>query len=193
MYCPKCSNEAIHDEIKFCSKCGFSLSGVKKLISEEIATPTADKKEEKKVLTRRAGLVRGAKSLLTGAVLSGIGYLLVLIQLLFLGMPKNSAPYLERDLFKALAYGSLAIMFFAATFGLFGIARMIYAIIFEKGSLFKKQDVSSGDNHKNELKTESRKALPSAQSIPVSMWGHKVNTAEMMPIPSVTENTTRLL
>ncbi|RDJ93239.1 hypothetical protein B4Q13_23230, partial [Lacticaseibacillus rhamnosus] len=40
----------------------------------------------------------------------------------------------------------------AATFALFGIARMIYAIVFEKGSLFKTQDASSGDNHKNELK-----------------------------------------
>ncbi|HEY0385507.1 MAG TPA: hypothetical protein VGC64_05825, partial [Pyrinomonadaceae bacterium] len=36
-------------------------------------------------------------------------------------------------------------------------------------------------------------ALPPAQSIPVSTWRQRPNTAEIVNPPSVTEHTTRLL
>jgi hypothetical protein len=33
MYCPKCSQQQISDEMRFCSRCGFSLSAVRELIA----------------------------------------------------------------------------------------------------------------------------------------------------------------
>ena len=43
MYCPKCSQQQISEEVRFCSRCGFSLSPVRDLIETdalaEMGTP----------------------------------------------------------------------------------------------------------------------------------------------------------
>ncbi len=35
MFCPKCSQEQISDEMRFCSRCGFQLAGVSELLLNE--------------------------------------------------------------------------------------------------------------------------------------------------------------
>jgi uncharacterized membrane protein YvbJ len=35
MYCPKCSQQQISDEMRFCSRCGFPLGAVKELIAND--------------------------------------------------------------------------------------------------------------------------------------------------------------
>ena len=37
MYCPKCSQQQISEEMRFCSRCGFSLGAVRELVASENA------------------------------------------------------------------------------------------------------------------------------------------------------------
>lgn len=39
MFCPKCSQEQVSDEMRFCSRCGFRLTGVSELLSSDGALP----------------------------------------------------------------------------------------------------------------------------------------------------------
>ena len=34
MYCPKCSQEQISDEVRFCPRCGFQLDALKLMLAE---------------------------------------------------------------------------------------------------------------------------------------------------------------
>jgi hypothetical protein len=38
MYCPKCSQQQLSDEIRYCSRCGFSLSVVSEILRDEGGT-----------------------------------------------------------------------------------------------------------------------------------------------------------
>ena len=42
MFCPKCSQEQISDETRFCSRGGFQLNVVKALLAEESAPQPAE-------------------------------------------------------------------------------------------------------------------------------------------------------
>jgi ribosomal protein L37E len=39
MYCPKCSQQQVSEEVRFCSRCGFSLSAVRELIAGSESAP----------------------------------------------------------------------------------------------------------------------------------------------------------
>lgn len=58
MFCPRCSQEQISEEIKFCSHCGFSLSLVAEVLTNGGFLPQlAETNKIKKRWTRRNGLV----------------------------------------------------------------------------------------------------------------------------------------
>lgn len=62
MFCPKCSQEQISDEMRFCSRCGFDLSGVSELLLNDGAM--LENSEEKSGLTaylRQKSALPGAK------------------------------------------------------------------------------------------------------------------------------------
>ena len=57
MHCPRCGQEQISAEIKFCSRCGFQLGLVSELIFHGGTLPQlADLPQNKKWLTRKNGL-----------------------------------------------------------------------------------------------------------------------------------------
>lgn len=58
MFCPRCNQEQISEDVKFCSRCGFPLSLVPELLANSGALPrAAETKKIKKHLTRRNGLL----------------------------------------------------------------------------------------------------------------------------------------
>lgn len=58
MYCPRCSQQQVSEETKFCSRCGFPLNLVSELLSHGGFLPQlAELYKDKKKLTRRNGLI----------------------------------------------------------------------------------------------------------------------------------------
>jgi len=57
MFCPRCSQEQVSEETKFCSRCGFSLSLVAEVLTNGGFLPQlAETNKNKKWLTRKNGL-----------------------------------------------------------------------------------------------------------------------------------------
>src|SRR5215475_13228320 len=73
MYCPKCSHQAVSNNVRFCPGCGFRLDGVAELLANN-GVFTAD--EEQPPRPRRSMVKRGA---LLGATLGFISCFWVLV------------------------------------------------------------------------------------------------------------------
>src|SRR5262245_46490793 len=71
MYCPKCSHQAVSNNVRFCPGCGFRMDGVAELIANN-GVVAAD--EEKPPKPRRSMVKRGA---LLGATLMFIPLLMI--------------------------------------------------------------------------------------------------------------------
>jgi len=57
MFCPRCSQEQISEELKFCSRCGFPLGLVSEILAHGGFLPQlAETNENRKWLTRKNGL-----------------------------------------------------------------------------------------------------------------------------------------
>ncbi|MEK6279819.1 MAG: zinc ribbon domain-containing protein [Acidobacteriota bacterium] len=71
MYCPKCSQEQVFEEVKFCSRCGFQLNAVKELLTSD-ATQTANINEphEGSNISRQRDVILGAMMMLAGVALA---------------------------------------------------------------------------------------------------------------------------
>lgn len=58
MFCPRCSQEQVSEEIKFCSRCGFPLGLVSEILANGGFLPQlAEIYKNKKLFTRRNGLI----------------------------------------------------------------------------------------------------------------------------------------
>ena len=58
MYCPRCSQQQVSEETKFCSRCGFPLGLISEILSHGGFLPQlAELYKDKKLLTRRNGLI----------------------------------------------------------------------------------------------------------------------------------------
>jgi len=167
MYCPKCSQQQITEEMRFCSRCGFPLEGVKELI----VTGGVLEKQGLNSPTERDDrfLCRVRKSL--AIMLVSIPMLIVVGALA--GIEDGFAVLL-----------ALPVICF-----LTGFFRLMY--VTAKESSRQKVEAAVALAQQN---TSSRNAqLPPQRVIPVDNFTQRINTAEMMHPPSVTENTTRLL
>lgn len=160
--------------MRFCSRCGFPLGGVKELLANDGVMALVDNEaQEQTVSPRRKGVSQGVLVMLAGAVVVPV-----------LGVLNRYLRILEPMV--ALS----ALLFFLG-----GFVRILYAIFFEKAASGKKIPAPAHDASA-ELNAMSARtaALPPAQSIPVSNFTpRRANTAELVPPTSVTENTTRLL
>lgn len=57
MHCPRCGQQQVSDEIKFCSRCGFSLGLVSDIVAHGGFLPQLDDlKQDKSWLTRKNGV-----------------------------------------------------------------------------------------------------------------------------------------
>lgn len=174
MYCPQCGQQQA-SEMRFCSRCGFPLGGVAELLTQGGILPTvaAAQQQGRELSPRQKGTREGVMLMCSSLLVVPIVSLLSVF--VFGG----------QQLLIPLA----AILTFVG-----GLLRIIYARLYEADTPGVKQD-SLPYVSPAQLSTGTRStALPPPQSTPIpSFMPRRANTAELVPPPSVTENTTRLL
>lgn len=182
MHCPQCGQQQVTGEMRFCSRCGFPLGGVVELLARGGDLPIVEAQTGKRNRSPRYEGVR------QGVLLIFLGAIIVPLLGILNSFQTNGSTFL--DILVAMS----AVIFFVG-----GFVRILYAAIFEEGAqlAYAPQPVAlpyMPAVAQPQLNTGLRgPALPPAQSIPVSNWRQRPNTAEIVQPPSVTENTTRLL
>jgi hypothetical protein len=163
MYCPKCSQQQTSEEQRFCSRCGFALSGVALLLKNDGELP----------LAKQTAGPRG-RMMKEGVVLTFVTWM---VALLATTMFDRGGP------FETVAKVG-ALIFFGL--GLIGLLRFVFAFLFVRLSVPEQSQTSLRASTR-------RAALPSPQENPLTDYQQRSDTKEMVPRGSVTENTTRLL
>ena len=172
MHCPTCGQQQVSEETRFCSRCGFPLTGVAELVAHGGVVPaTSTGLAGSKDSPRRRGIKQG----------------LFLFLLVFLVAP------LMALLTLALRFEPFLVAGGAVLCVVGGILRMIYALMFEEGA-----STQPAANVVNILPaTENRGSLPPTQQQPASSYvapGSWRDTNELQHQPgSVTDSTTKLL
>ena len=177
MYCPKCSQQQTSDEMRFCSRCGFPLEGVTLLVDNRGLIPLLANDPDQKVRSSRGKMISES------VYLTLIAWAVALVAT----MAFDSSGPLE-----GIAKGAALIFLLV---GLIGLVRFIYAFLFveETAPALAQRPTPSRSLASPVLEEPARAALPPQQTVPVSDYPRRSNTKEMVPRPSVTENTTRLL
>lgn len=178
MFCPICGQEQISDETRFCSRCGFLLTGIAQVVTKGGALPqfinTSDPKE---LSPRKKGVKKGGVLMLSS--------LIIVPLVAILSAALNINPSL------------VAIVAILTFWG--GLLRIIYAAIFESSEPSEK---TLEENVLSSAKTligkkKEQNALPPEQSIPASDYipPQQANWRDTNDLirPSVTEETTKLL
>ncbi|HKP68190.1 MAG TPA: zinc ribbon domain-containing protein [Pyrinomonadaceae bacterium] len=171
MHCPQCGQQQVSDETRFCSRCGFLLSGIAEVVANQGMIPN-----------QKSGLTGKADSPRRRGIKQGVFlFLLVLLLAPLMGMltlALNIEPFL------------VGIAVVLCVVG--GLLRTVYALMFESGmtdSAMMPAQIGT---------VESRSALPPSRSVPASAYtspaGSWRDTNDLQPQPgSVTDNTTKLL
>ncbi len=171
MYCPRCGQQQISDEMRFCSRCGLPLTGLAEWVAAGgVPSMHAAVKKVSSRSPRRKGIRLGAKVMFLGGILFPV--LLALSLAIDEGGPMI-VPVL-------IFFVGLAIMLYSRLFG---------------------EDIPSFQSElaqTSRLATVSEaSALPPASNNPIHSPGDfarpRVRTNELAQPPSVTEHTTKLL
>jgi len=163
MHCPQCGQQ-FSDEVRFCKSCGFSLDCIRELLAPKDISTTLEKGTHEVRRSRsRMGLYRGIIILSMGIVF-----------LSFSGFKSN---------------------FFPLVILICGLMRIVYAMFFQESTHRKKKQEHSLRNVARQLGAATLgTALPPSQTVPVSVLrARRMDTAQMVHSPSVTEHTTKLL
>jgi cytochrome c biogenesis protein CcdA len=169
MFCPKCSQEQISDETRFCSRCGFQLNVVKALLSDTQAQGDETAKPERSL--RKRDMTIGAFLMFVLAIIGAA---------ITIDMPPSHS---ARIIIIVMAWMGLTL--------LLNIKPIIQ--YFLRADSSPANEVSS-PGLMGKFTSKNKKSLPASHSIPASdlvMPGAK--TAEIVQPPSVTEPTTNLL
>lgn len=180
MYCPQCGQEQASSEMRFCSRCGFPLSGVSDLLARGgVAATVAPTTQSGWTGPQVRGLSPRQKGTRAGIMQMLSGFLVVPI-----------IAILSHNIF---GWQGLIIPLAALITFIGGLLRIIYARLYEDDTPELVDALPApAPAH---LSARARvSALPPQQSVPAASFApRRVNTAELVPPPSVTENTTRLL
>jgi len=175
MYCPRCGQQQVSEETKFCSRCGFPLGLISEILTHGGFLPQlAELYKSKKWFTRKNGVV--------------FSILWTIFFLLFLA-----------SLFGIADIPELAGV--SAVIGIFGgIMWLIASLVFLKSPA---QDSFPANNlpnaNVNNLYEADRKVLPPQQSQPAQSYAPPADlwkaptTGEFAAPHSVTDGTTKLL
>jgi hypothetical protein len=177
MFCPQCGQQQLSEAVRFCSRCGFQLGAVSGLLASggvplaELAAAEGPAVES----ARRRGMRQGGVMILFGIFLMPM--FAILHELL--GTP-DKLPL-------------IGVLFFMG-----GLLRLIYALVFEEGSLRRRKGSTAPNAYApGQFGAGGYGAaggLPPAQGTPAQGYvPPRVNTSEIGYRPSVTESTTRLL
>lgn len=247
MYCPRCGQQQVSDELRFCSRCGCNLDGVKAFVTEDQSVPDTS------LSVRRRTVNLGVVSMFTTVILLSLGSLiafgvmvggnlgmaggfLALVAALFANLILSS-PIIRSvsallsweeptdgktaPRVKEMAFGAL-LMFLGTIFSgfvvnfvprpiegvafLFTLMTVFAVLLISSHSLMKAvRNLISDDESKARKLTRPAAGLQLAGGeaedpalvttrIPAQLFGSRgTATAEIVPPPSVTESTTRLL
>lgn len=183
MHCPKCGQKQISDEMRFCSRCGFALGVVTELI---ITGGTLPGLEAESFRAKFSGRKRGKR---LGLLLMMTAFLLAIIG----GIIHDSL--VHDPLTTPGLAGKLVLFLPAIIVGVAGFVRFLYAWLLETNlqtgtavALLASGAVKQAVNGVHHV------ALPASRSVPIAGPGaNRGDTTEMVNVPSVTENTTKLL
>jgi hypothetical protein len=183
MHCPKCGQQQISEEMRFCSRCGFALGIVTELI---LTGGTLPERESESVPVALSGRKRGKR----------LGLLLMLTALLLAIIGGIIHDSLVHDPLTTPGLAGKLVLFLPAIIvGIAGFVRFLYAWLLEtdvRSGTFAA--LPRGDAIKSALNGEPYAALSPSRSVPPPSFGTKRgDTTEMVSPPSVTENTTKLL
>ena len=165
MYCPKCGQQQMADNTRFCSRCGLPIDGLGQWLAGEAPPAQRDIGLAVAVSPRRKGIRRGAKIMFLSAVLTPL--------FLIMGIIADAG---EPLIFPFLLFVA-------------GLAVILYSVIFKEKSITtttQTRTASLGSSlGANALPQPSQTWAPSRAAA--------VRTSELAQPPSVTENTTKLL
>jgi hypothetical protein len=175
MFCPSCGQENVSQETRFCSRCGFLLTGTYNLLQTGGVDPTAARPGRPLRSPRNRGLKQG----------------LFIFLLTFLIVPIIAIMTIAVNAREPFVVAIAAITLFVG-----GLLRMAYALLFEE---HYETVPSTGDDFLSaaQLHMNRNTALPAAQSIPVDVFtaprtGNWRDTNDLEP-GSVVDGTTKLL
>jgi hypothetical protein len=180
MYCPKCSQQQISEETRFCSRCGFQLDAVKTLLAEDRNILAAGEAAPQSRLTpaRKRDILLGATAMLVASI--SIALLMVST---VAGTPLQAVII------------PLLLVWAALVSALLLSGHAVREVL----KLFSTDTSTSLPQASSDLITQVSaparpQSLPPVRSTPASglgSWGS--NTAELAQQPSITEHTTKLL
>ena len=179
MHCPKCGQQQISDQTRFCSRCGFLLTGIAQVVENNGIVPTPAPPSFGTDSARRKGVMQGT----------------FIFLLSFLIVP------LVAIICMALTIGPEPVAITAILLTVGGLLRIAYALMFESGisgGNTLEQNVMAAPQNVFTGKREAGE-LPPAQSIPSSVYappsgtGRWRETNELETPGSVTDSTTKLL
>lgn len=167
MYCPRCSQQQVTDDVSFCSRCGFQLAVVKELLVTDGALPA-------RAIDCQSGfLATGRKSVRRGAKLIFFSLISLPVFLALSFINDSPGPLLP----PALAF-------------LAGLTLVLYTWIFGEDILPSKQDAQPALFSRS---VSSPNLLLQPRAAKSELGFARANTAEIIQPPSVTERTTNLL
>lgn len=176
VYCPRCGQEQISAEIRFCSRCGFLMNGLVEIVLNGGVPQEITNHGERPKSPRRKGLKQGGGWFLLGILVVPILAIL-------------------HDMFR---FDDKLVALAAVIFFLGGIVRMIFAL-FESGNPAEKTLEENVYQKAQTLlgRKPAANALPPQQSIPVDSYAppraaNWRDTNDLEPA-SVTDRTTKFL
>src|SRR5581483_4400849 len=171
MFCPNCSQQQASNQARFCSRCGFPLGGVTRLLENGGEMPVPVPNNEK---PKRSPRMEGFRQ----------GMILIFICFILL-------PFVDVLGHK---YEEIPLVFMMA-----GLMRMLYARMFQEGKP-KKTDKAMPANAYTPPMVPDQATVGRAPLLQAGQPGafidisaRKVETSEIVQPSSVTENTTKLL
>lgn len=175
MHCPKCGQQQVSEEIRFCSRCGFQMAGVSQLIANNGEMPALT--ESKGISPRRRGVYQG----------------IFFFLLAFLVVPILTMITI------AIEAEPIAVVVASVLFTVGGLLRIAYALMFESGQASATPIEGAGFAANFFGKTKDVPALPPERSVPADVYappvsGRWLDTNDLAKTPgSVTDSTTKLL
>ena len=163
MYCPKCGQPQVSDEIRFCVRCGLQLDSVKNLVSTGGQPIQQIVAYQPVVKQYKPGFKTAVKIIFLSIILAPIFFVLSI-------MVDNPAPLV------------FPLMIF-----LLGGFWLFYSHFFGESPI----QLNTQQQTINEA--NMTKQLVSQYEQPNALPPQSINTAEMVKPPSVTEHTTKLL
>jgi hypothetical protein len=151
MHCPRCGQEQSSEEIRFCSRCGFLLTGIVEVMANGGNIPNLTDVKNSLSTPRKKGLKKGLFIFL-------LAFLIVPLAAIFTLMIRMDEPFL------------VVISAIILTIG--GLLRMAYAMMFESNVPDEKtlEDNDYQSSRRSLNKKQNIKSLPPEQSIPASAY-----------------------